>query len=196
MIKKMGVFRIFIPCLLCVFLSGCLNVNLKSILPKEVYYSLDNIVLNEPCKKIESNYNASINVLSPYDGKDILVYSLDSQIKTLDTYKWVDLPKNMIRNALMKVGANKCINIEQSVAVGQKISNIRLNINDLYIKEENGSYNAYIYATYEIINYDFTKSEVKSIIISSIDSNPIKALQDSTQKMLNNVIYGISNKKG
>lgn len=186
-------------CIICViyalFLQGCLNVNLKSVLPNQIYYSLDSIILSEPCKNIESTYNVSVNVLSPYDGKDILVYNPDMQIKILDTYKWIDLPKNMIRNALAKVGANNCVNIELNSSVVQKIGTIRLNINDMHVKKEDSVYSAYIYATFELLNYDLSKTKSDAIIITAQDSNPIKALQDSIQKALNAIISSVKNVK-
>lgn len=186
-------------CIICViyalFLQGCLNVNLKSVLPNQIYYSLDSIILSEPCKNIESTYNVSVNVLSPYDGKDILVYNPDMQIKILDTYKWIDLPKNMIKNSLVKVGANNCVNIELNSSVAQKIGTIRLNINDMHVKKEDSVYSAYIYATFEVLNYDLSKTKSDAIIITAQDSNPIKALQDSIQKALNAIISSVKNVK-
>ncbi|MWV61548.1 hypothetical protein DCO58_08970 [Helicobacter saguini] len=182
-------FRICVMCVFCVFLQGCLNVNLKSVLPKEEYFSLDSIVLN-PCKKMESTYNLSVNVLSPYDGKDILVNNA-GQIKVLDTYKWVDLPKNMVRNAMIKVGANHCVSIESSGIVGQKTSTIRLNINDLYLTQNGSEYNAHIYATYEIINYDLSRAKSNILVLNANDTNPIKALQSAISKGLENVVLGI-----
>lgn len=180
---------------LALSLSGCLNVNLKSVLPNQVYYSLDSVIVDKPCKNIESTFNANINVLSPYDGKDILIYAKDSQIKILDTYKWIDLPKNMIRNAFIKTGTNHCINIESSGAVGQKIGNIRIHINDLYIRQGEGLYTAYIYANYEVLNYDLSRAKSESIITTTQDSNPIKALQDATNKTLESIILNLKLKK-
>lgn len=183
-------FKKFVLCALCViFLNGCLNVNLKSVLPKEEYFSLDSIALN-PCKKMESTLNLNVNVLSPYDGKDILINNA-GQIKILDTYKWVDLPKNMVRNAMLKVGANNCMTIESGSAVGLRLSTLRLTINDLYLTQLEGSYSAHIYATYEVINYDLSKSKSNTLVLEVNDINPIKSMQNAMQQTLEKIANDI-----
>ena len=174
----------------CVGLAGCLNVNLKSVLPNQTYYSLDNISLTEndknTCKNMDKTYNLNISVLSPYDGKDILIYDKDSKINVLESFKWIDLPKNMVRNAFIKIGFKGCLNIEQNMSVAQRANTIKININDMYVKKD-GDYIAYIYLSYEIINYNMTRIKYDNIISTYTHANPANAIQIALTNALQNV---------
>lgn len=174
-------------------LHGCLNVNLKSVLPNQIYYSLDAIALESQCKNPTSRLALNVSVLSPFDGKDILVYNKKTEITILETYKWIDLPKNMIRNAFLKVALNHCMQVEQNPSITQKIKTLRLNINELYVKIQNDTNNAHIYLNYEVIGHDMNR--IKSGIVTSNmqDTNPAKALQDTVSDALNKVALQIKN---
>ena len=167
-------------------LAGCVNVNLKSKLPEQSYYSLDNIMLDsnamEKCTSI-TPMALNVNVLSPYDGKDILLYNSDSSITIMQSYKWIDLPKNMIRNVINKIAISKCVKIEQNLSLIQKIKTLKITILDMYVKNKERGSSAYVSLSYSLGEKD------KILSVEKSDENPAKALQDSVIEAL----YGVFN---
>lgn len=182
----------FFACIMFMLcLQGCINVNLKSVLPNQTYYSLDSVTLVQECKKPTMNLALNISVLSPYDGKDILVYDNDLAIKILESAKWIDLPKNMIRNAFLKIAVNNCLRIEQNPSITQKIPTLRLNFNDLYIQSQDEENTAHIILYFEVIGYDMNRLKNGVIKINVEDKNPAKALQKAMIDALNQVVQQI-----
>lgn len=181
----------FYGILIVVFLQGCLNVNLKSVLPEQTYYSLDNIsLLSQKCKNKQDEFALQVNALSPYDSKDILLYNEKNEIKILPNFKWIDLPKNMTRNAFIKIAANNCIQIEQNPPLSKRLNTLRININDLYVKGEL-DYEARVYLTYEILGYDMKRIKDGSITTSKKGENPAIALQNAMNEALQKTINEI-----
>ncbi|STQ87127.1 hypothetical protein LS73_008095 [Helicobacter muridarum] len=185
--------RIIFFALSPILIGGCVTVKLKSVLPQQAYYNLDNIKLNPSCKNMDTAFGISISVLSPYDGKDILVYDKKSEITILENYKWIDLPKNMIRNNFIKAGLNACIQIDQNPPVSQKLNTLQIYINEMYVEldSENQSYTGYMYLHYELRRFDYERIKNGIIITQSKDTNPIKALQDATNESLQKVLTQI-----
>lgn len=169
--------------LIIMCLQGCFNVNLKSVLPNQTFYSLDNVVLEDKCKKKQDGFALQVNALSPYDSKDILLYNENNEIKIIPDYKWIDLPKNMVRNAFIKVAANHCLQIDQNPSLSQRLNILRLNINDLYVKGVD-DYEGKVYLTYEILGYDMKRIQEGSITTSAKGENPAITLQHAINEAL------------
>ncbi len=184
-------FVVFIPFVLFL-LQGCLNVNLKSVLPNQTYYSLDNTKLSSKCKGRSNKYGLNVYVLSPFDGKDILLYNDKQEIRILENHKWIDLPKNMIRNAFIKVGINNCMQIEQNPPLSQRISTIKISVNEMFLKNNGSENEAYIYLIYELIGYDMKQIKEGIVQTHSNNINPAIALQDAMNKAIKKVIKDIS----
>ncbi|WP_258864990.1 hypothetical protein [Helicobacter sp. MIT 14-3879] len=194
-IQYLGIFT----CI--VLLQGCVTVKLKSVLPEQAYYSLDNIKLEPSCKTMNTSLGLNISVLSPFDGKDILGYDEKSQIEILQHYKWIDLPKNMIRNNVIKAGLNHCIQIEQNPPISQKLKILQININELYVLQpktkvqskdsKENFYTGYIYLHYELMGYDLKRLKNGIIVATSQDSNPAKSLQNAVNEALQKVLMQV-----
>lgn len=183
----------FYGILMIAFLQGCLNVNLKSVLPDQTYYSLDNVVLSQECKKNQESFGLQINALSPYDSKDILLYNDKNEIKILPNYKWIDSPKNMARNAFIKIAANNCMQIDQNPPLSQRLKILRININDLYVKGA-ADYEARVYLTYELFGYDMKLIKDGSITTTIKGENPAVAMQNAMNEALQKIASKIKNK--
>ncbi len=184
-------FNVLFALFALVLLSGCLNVNIKSALPNQTYYNLDNIKLSSTkCnnKKNASDFGLNISVLSPFDGKDILLYGDNQEIKILENYKWIDLPKNMIRNAFVKVGINNCMQITQNPPISQRINTIKISVNEMYLKSNKNEHEAYIYLVYEILGYDMKRLQYGVIQTNASNINPAIALQNAVNEAIEKVI--------
>ncbi|RDU64081.1 hypothetical protein CQA53_07980 [Helicobacter didelphidarum] len=176
-------------------LQGCLNVNLKSVLPNQTYYSLDSINIESKCHNTLANLAVNISVLSPFDGKDILIYNSNNEINVLESYKWIDLPKNMIRNAFIKAGLNHCLNIEQNPSVSQRFNTLKINVNELYVKKEEGQYQSHIYLYYELMAYDMSRIKRDFIVMNTRDSNPAIAMQNAMKQALEKIVSSVKMKQ-
>lgn len=185
--------RIIFLAIFLLLVGGCVTVKLKSVLPQQAYYSLDNTKLETNCKDINASFGINISVLSPYDGKDILVYDKKSEITILENYKWIDLPKNMIRNSLIKAGLNSCIQIEQNPPVSQKLNTLQVYINEIYVEfdSENQSYAGHVYLNYELRRFDYGRIKNGIIITTSKDASPTKALQNAVSESLQKILKQI-----
>ncbi|RDU70514.1 hypothetical protein CQA66_08105 [Helicobacter aurati] len=178
---------------LATILQGCITVKLKSVLPEQAYYSLDNIKLEPHCKAMNASFGIHISILSPYDGKDILVYDEQSQIKILPYYKWIDLPKNMIRNSIIKAGLNACIQVEQTPSINQKLNTLQIHINELYVERDsqNQNYTGYVYLDYELKGFDSKRIKNGIVITTTKDSNPVKSLQNAMNESIQKILTQI-----
>lgn len=173
------------------FLQGCLNINLKSVLPNQTYYSLDTTSVTQQCVKKANTFALNVSVLSPYDSKDILLYNEKQEIKVLDNYKWIDLPKNMIRNSFIKTAANQCLQIEQNPLLSQRLNIVRINVYDLYVLNDGNTNKAYIYMTYEVVGHDMSRIKEGDVKTDSVSDNPAVALQNAINKALQKVVLDI-----
>ena len=173
------------------FLQGCLNVNLKSVLPNQTYYSLDTTSVTQKCAKKANVFALNVSVLSPYDSKDILLYNSKQEIKMLDNYKWIDLPKNMIRNAFIKTAANKCLQIEQNPLLSQRLNIVRINVYDLYVLNDGQINKAHVYMTYEVVGHDMRLISEGDIQTDSINDNSAIALQKAINEALQKIVSEI-----
>ncbi|PAF42133.1 ABC-type transport auxiliary lipoprotein family protein [Helicobacter sp. 11S02596-1] len=96
--------------ILVLMFSGCVSVKLKSELPKMDHYDIN----TETSWNLECSNPTEIGLMGItssdiYNTKDILVKSEDGQITHLENQKWVDLPKNMLQNLLMRESQKQCI---------------------------------------------------------------------------------------
>lgn len=173
------------------FLQGCLNINLKSVLPNQTYYSLDTTSVTQQCVKKANTFALNVSVLSPYDSKDILLYNEKQEIKVLDNYKWIDLPKNMIRNSFIKTAANQCLQIEQNPLLSQRLNIVRINVYDLYVLNDGNTNKAYIYMTYEVVGHDMSRIKEGDVKTDFVSDNPAVALQNAINKALQKVVLDI-----
>ena len=183
---RLGFMQGFYIILVVALLQGCLNVNLKSVLPDQTFYSLDNVELENQCKKKQESFALQVNALSPYDSKDILLYNEKNEIKVLTNYKWIDLPKNMTRNAFIKVAANHCLQIDQNPPLSQRLNTLRISINDLYVKGTS-DYEAKVYLTYELLGYDMKRIKEGSITTSARGENPAITLRYAMNEALQKI---------
>lgn len=184
---RQNIIKVIFGICVLLFLQGCLNVNLKSVLPNQTYYSLDTTSVTQQCAKKTNTFALNVSVLSPYDSKDILLYNSKQEIKTLDNYKWIDLPKNMIRNAFIKTAANQCLQIEQNPLLSQRLNMVRINVYDLYVLNDGQTNKAHIYMTYEVLGHDMRRIKEGDMQTDSTNDNPAIAMQSAMNEALQKI---------
>lgn len=94
---------------------GCVDVKIKSEIPKKTYYDLDTTGLkNSTC----SNFNivglGGVLAVTSLNNKNILHKKSSGEISTYGDVQWVDHPKDMIQSMLIKQGYERCISFERS----------------------------------------------------------------------------------
>lgn len=94
---------------------GCVDVKIKSEIPKKTYYDLDTTGLkNSTC----SNFNiiglGGVLAVTSLNNKNILHKKSSGEISTYGDVQWIDHPKDMIQSMLIKQGYEKCISFERN----------------------------------------------------------------------------------
>lgn len=167
--------------------QSCVNLSLESNIPKKTYHSIDNEPTLPNCTNVSNGAVVMVNVLSPYDTKDILFTDGYNEINFFSNMKWIDLPKNMIRNAFIKIGLNNCIQINSNIRSGQKLNILRINVNDMYINNDIEKI-AKVYMSYEITSYSGNHIDNGIVITTAKNINPIKSIQEAVSSALKKII--------
>ncbi|MDU7692875.1 MAG: hypothetical protein E7K04_01330 [Helicobacter sp.] len=98
-------------------LAGCVDINIKSVLPKESIYNIDNLDLkNRTCKAPRQIAIGGINSVNFIDSRSMIEKSSNGQISTIENITWIDNPKNMLQNLLQKQAYNSCIDLTDANA--------------------------------------------------------------------------------
>ncbi|PAF43485.1 hypothetical protein [Helicobacter sp. 11S02629-2] len=171
-------------------LQACVSLNLKATLPPQTYYSLDKETITPTCQGILENIKLETTVLSPYDAKDLLVINSDGEVNSIDSIKWVDLPKNMLRNLVVKLALNNCIHISTQASYSEKLDTLRLYVNDMHLVVTNASevrdnpnlekeYSSRIFLAYDLLSPNGVRLKSGVVLTTSKDKNPVYALQDA-----------------
>lgn len=89
-------------------LSGCFN--LKTLLPQISYYDLSFAINTSEDCRISSHIGiAEIRASSTYDRPEIVYKTKQSKIIALPQMQWIDSPKNLLRQFLLKQFESSCI---------------------------------------------------------------------------------------
>lgn len=120
--------KFFYLAFISIFFTGCLAIKIKSEVPQKTYYDLDIENLeNKNCQNLNLMGIGQITSLSFLDNKNILQKKSDGKINAIDNLQWIDNPREMIKNILIKNAYKKCISIESgSMKRMDKIISINL----------------------------------------------------------------------
>lgn len=103
-------------------LSGCLSLNIKSVLPNKIVYSLDTTQLKEThCHAPKTIGFGNVVSENYIDSKSVMSISGNGEVSSFDTIYWADNPKYMIASALLKEASNNCINIDTTGAISKEM---------------------------------------------------------------------------
>lgn len=183
--------NIFIA-LFCLLFAGCVKINLKSQIPPQNLYSIDGWEISPSCQAINTSLSLSVNVLSPYNSKNIVVLNKDKSINFASGEKWIDLPNNMIRNAFIKIGLNNCIQILPSS--NKKLKLLKVSINDMYIYNNGEIKTSRLFINYELLDEGFDLIKNGVVIATAQNQSDALSLQENVWNGLQKVIDEIKPK--
>lgn len=190
--KVIVIFAVFVG----IFLSACVDINLKSELPEVDYYELDNIKADEMhCEAYSLIALENIDIPQSLAGKNI-IYKDDSRISTIKGINLNDSLKSSVESMLIKNFSNSCIKIITSPFSGIKLEQyLRIKFLDFHIVKDVDSTRAIVSFLYQMYqNGEILQSNIitKASHLDSLEAKvAFKALQDSTNeaiKELNNKI--------
>lgn len=173
-------------CILAIFLGGCFS--LKTSLPPVSYYDLDiDLPLSSKCQNSLRIGIAKIASSFIYDNREILYRKSNAEMISLSGMGWIDLPKNLIKQILIKQFEGHCIQASLPPLSGIKndlILKVEL-FNFLVEQEQNQDEFVHIGLFYELLDVQDSKV-VKSGMISlkeKVEQNYILSFKKAMQKI-------------
>lgn len=110
---------------------GCVDVKIKSQIPKKTYYDLDTrIMQNKHCDNFVNVGFGEISSIATMDSKSIIHKKSNGEISSDENNQWIDNPKSMLKSMLLKQGYAKCLIFENPSL--KRINKI-LSINILFL---------------------------------------------------------------
>lgn len=178
-----------------VFFSACVDINLKSELPKVDYYELDNIVANAPnCEAYTIIALENIEIPQSFAGRNIF-YKEGNRIRNLDGVRLNDNLKQSLESMLIKNFANHCIKAITPPFSGIKLEQFLriklLNFNANRVADSSAESSAVVSFAYQIYqNGSILQSGIitKQSKIDDFSGEMIfNALQDSSKKAIEEI---------
>lgn len=183
--------------MIALLLSGCFS--LKTELPQITYYDLDYQKSKEvKCKPSYSIGLAEIQSSFVYDSQSILFRKENNEILPIAGIAWIDLPKNLIKKALIKSLDSQCVGI--SVAPFGGVRNdylLKVRIMNFEVIQQGKNETAQIAMFYEISSLKDFKI-LKSGVIEGkegVDGSYILAFRASLQKVLEDLVKEVKGLK-
>ena len=164
-------------------LFGCVDVKIKSEIPKKTYYDLDIGELeDQSCVTSKSIGLLGINSLSFFDNKNIIKKDSDGKTTLIENILWVDNPKEMLKNILLKNALRKCIELENGTLKKQE-KFLALNLIFLGFHDQSSLVE---------IAYKITNEKLQTIKMGTIrkqkNGTEIKDLQQLIQEATNEIL--------
>lgn len=175
-------------------LSGCLSLNIKSVLPNKTIYSLDTTQIKEVhCKAPKTIGFGNVTSKNYIDSKNVVNMKSNGEVSSSDTIYWADNPKYMLTSSLLKEAANNCINIDMTGANNEEV----LFLNIFFVGFENNS--PKIELGYKILDSSLKPLKIGVIKKQTRASNnanvqsQIANLQAITQRAIKDVLGNFKN---
>ncbi|PAF43357.1 hypothetical protein [Helicobacter sp. 11S03491-1] len=182
--------------LYALILGGCVNLKIKSELPKIDLYSLNtHSLVSSKCQGYKDIALIGIESSTLYDTKDILIHSDDGKIQSMEGKKWVDFPKNMLKDLLAQEASKQCILISLppfGTSLPQKMLKLMILSFGIFTDKQP---QAQLGLGYEI--FIGGKKVDSGILINKKDTqgNPIQALQEVSKMGIDKVSELFSKQK-
>ncbi|BCD46444.1 hypothetical protein [Helicobacter suis] len=191
--------HIGLVCCFSVLFSGCLNLNLKQMLPDVKDYDLNTIGFTTPtCSQVHDIGLVGIQSADLYDTKQIVFKNAQGQVYYAKHTKFIDLPKNMLKNMLLLQAAKHCLFVSRPPHITTPYATIKLDILSLAILEQNGQYQAQLVLDYSLNTPSGSQYRriTQSQTITAKESDEIleiKALQHVSLKAITEILEQIKN---
>lgn len=181
--KKIILFLIFI------LFFGCVDVKIKSEIPKRTYYDLDTRDINaRHCSKFQTIGIGNVTAITSLNNKNIIRKKTNGEIEIYDDIQWVDHPKDMIQSMLIKQGYEKCLSFEKA-SMNKIYHFVSLEILFLGFLDQNPS----IEFAYKISNEKFQVIDM-GVIKKVQNGGNIQDLQQISQDAINDLLELIKSK--
>ncbi len=103
----------FVLLVLAIFINGCVDVKIKSEIPKKSYYDLDiSEIDSKTCHHFANIGLGGISSVSSFETPNVIKKQKNGQTSVVENTLWVDNPKEMFKNILIKNALNECINLD------------------------------------------------------------------------------------
>ncbi|WP_104747468.1 hypothetical protein [Helicobacter cetorum] len=173
---------------LALSLGGCLNLNLRQVLPEIKSYDLNaSSFAEEKCTKQLAEVGL-VSILSAdlFNTKEIVFKAKDGQITHGKHQKWVDLPRNMLKTMFMQEAQKACLSVALP-PYGMKVPiyAVRFTILSFSILEgDNSKYKAEFALGYDISVKGHSHSGViiKHENISSLENKTMEVSKNKDSK--------------
>ncbi len=113
-------------------MSGCVDVKIKTQIPKDEYYRLGSVDFGS-CKTQPMRVRLELDVPQYLNSTNILLLKSSGKIEYLENAKWVDLPLVLFKEALQAQALEKCFFI---TTIGSESRSIIIRIKEFYITED------------------------------------------------------------
>ena len=162
------------------FFGACVDINLKSELPKADYYALDNIAIEaKNCEAHELVALEAVEIPQRLAGRN-LTYKDGNRIHKIERVNLSDTLKANIETMLIKSFANHCIKAITPPFSGIKMERyLRVKMLDFGVEKRGDSVESSVESTESSVD-----SSVESSVDSSVDSadSSVDSAGDSTKK--------------
>ncbi|WP_104696894.1 MULTISPECIES: ABC-type transport auxiliary lipoprotein family protein [unclassified Helicobacter] len=181
--KQIILFLVFI------LFFGCVDVKIKSEIPKRTYYDLDTRDINaRHCSRFKTIGIGNITAITSLNNKNIIRKKSNGEIEIYNDIQWVDHPKDMIQSMLIKQGYEKCLSFEKA-SMNKVHYFVSLEILFLGFLDQNPS----IEFAYKISNERFQIVDM-GIVKKIQDGGSIQDLQQISQDSINELLKLVETK--
>lgn len=166
-----------------ILFAGCVDVKIKSEIPKKTYYDLDvREVKSRHCSRLWAIGLSEVSSISSMDSKNIIQKKSNGETTNYENMQWVDNPKSMFKTMLLKQAYAKCLDFEKPSL--RKIERF-LSVEILFLGFLDSKPS--IEFVYKISDEKFNLIDM-GIIKKSHDSGTIADLQQLTQESIDGLI--------
>lgn len=175
---------LFLVSALCFW--GCIDIRIKSEIPKKSYYDLDTMDLgSKSCPAFKRVGFSGVGILASVDNQNIVSKTKEGKIEFVPGVFWVDNPREMIKNLFIKSAYASCISLE-SGSIQRMDKHLLVNV--LFLGYLDGF--SLVELSYQIFNQKF--ESLKMGVIQKRDpSEGIPALQKIVKESIDEILLEV-----
>lgn len=182
--------KLTILAFLLVFFTGCINLKIRSELPKTQSYDFNPAFSPSSCGDYKNIGLISIDGTGIYDSKKIIIHNDDGKISTKEGIQWADFPKNLFKDLLVAEGIQHCFLINLPPFGTDLPRNIlKLTLHSMEIKDSEPR-EAQMSLSYTLMRSGKKTSGFLQESQKVEGGDDVKALQEAAKKLLDD-LFGL-----
>lgn len=177
---------------LVLILHGCLNLNLKQILPEIAIYDLNaQKIAPQTCKNSKNISLVGILSADLFNTKKVVLKNNQGQIHYEKRQQFVDLPKNMLKTMVILQAFKECVFVTLPPHSALPQASLKINILSFGILDHNSQQQAEVVLGYDITTSTGTQSYIvaKHENVTIRDSKREKTGSTDAMQALQRVSY-------